>query len=72
MCKHTSPQTQNELIKVMGKHLILQGILDDLNVTPFYSIIADEVTLHNVEHLARFVDRNRDVREEFFTGENYW
>lgn len=61
---HLSPQTQNELIKVMGKHMILQGILNDLNSTKFYTILADEVTSHNVENLAicaRFVDKNKDV-----------
>ena len=47
-----SPLTQSELIKVMGKHVILQGILDDLNSTRFYAILADEVTSHNTEHLA--------------------
>ena len=65
-----SPQTQNELITVMGKHIILQGILDELNAARYYSILADEVTSHNVEHLAicaRFVDGNKDVREEFLT-----
>ena len=65
-----SPQTQNELIKMMGKHMILQGILDDLNSARFYAILADEVTSHNTEHLAicaRFVDNNRDIREEFLT-----
>ena len=35
-----SPQAQNELIKVMGKHMILQGILDDLNSARFYAILA--------------------------------
>ena len=67
---HLSPQTQNELIEVMGKHIILKGILNDLNAAPYYSILADEVTSHNEEHLAicaRFVDEKKDVREEFLT-----
>ena len=67
---HLSPQTQNELITVMGKHIILPGILDDLNAAPYYSILADEVISHNVEHhaiCARFVDGNKTVREEFLT-----
>ena len=67
---HLSPQTQNELIEVMGKHIILKGILKDLNAAPYYSILADEVTSHNEEHLAicaRFVDEKKDVREEFLT-----
>ncbi len=50
--------------------MILQGILEDLNVAPYYSILADEVTSHNVGHLAicaRFVDKNKDIREEFLS-----
>ena len=67
---YISPQIGNELIEVMGKHTILRGILDDLNAAPYYSILADEVTSHNVEHLAicaRFVDNNKDIREEFLS-----
>jgi len=65
---HLSPQTQNELIEVMSKHIILRGILDDLNAATYYSVLANEVTLHNDEHLAfcaQFVDEKKDVREEF-------
>ena len=65
---YMSAQTQNELIEVMGKHIILQGIVDDVNSSPFYSILADEVTSHNVEHLATciwFVDSKHDIKEEF-------
>ena len=32
---YVSPRTQNELIAVMGKHMILQGILDELNVAQY-------------------------------------
>ncbi|XP_062508652.1 zinc finger MYM-type protein 1-like [Corticium candelabrum] len=49
---YLSPQTQNELIIVMGNHILLQGIIGDLTAAPFYAILADEVTSHNVEHLA--------------------
>ena len=66
---YLSPQTQNELIKVMGKNILLQGIKGDLTAVPFYAILADEVTSHNVEHLAicaRFVEGStKEVREEF-------
>ena len=61
---HLSPQTQNELITVMGKHIILQGILNELNSAKFYAILADEVTSHNVEHLAicaKLVDKHKDI-----------
>ena len=36
----------------MGKHIILKGKLDDLNAATYHSILADEVTSHNKEHLA--------------------
>ena len=65
---HLSSQTHNELIGVMSKHIILRGILDDLNAATYYSIFANEVTLHNEEHLAicaQFVDEKKDVTEEF-------
>ena len=61
---HLFPQTQNELITVMGKHIILQGIVNELNSAKFYAILTDEVTSHNVEHLAicvRFVDKHKDI-----------
>ena len=68
---YLSPQAQNELITVMGNHILLQGLLGDLTSALFYAILADEVTSHNVEHLAicvRFVDRStKEVREEFLT-----
>ena len=63
-----SPQTGNELIQVMSKHMIFQGVLDDLNSARFYAILGDEVTSHNTAHVAitaRFVDHNRNIREEF-------
>ena len=59
--QHTS-LTQNELIAVMGKHMVLQGILEELNASSYYSILVDEVTFHNVQHIAicvRFVDENK-------------
>ena len=68
---HLSPQTQNELIQVMGKHIILKGILDDLNAATYYSTLADEVTSHNEEHLAvcaRFVDEKKDVKLNLFSS----
>ena len=65
---YMSAQTQNELIEVMGKHMILQSIIDDVNSSPFYSILADEVTSHNVEHLAIciwFLNSKQIIKEEF-------
>ena len=37
---------------MMGKHKILKGVLDELKAEPYYSILANKVTSHNVEHLA--------------------
>ena len=51
-----SPQTQNEMIDVIGRQIILQSILDELNDAPLYSILADEVTSHNMEHLSHVPD----------------
>jgi len=65
---YISPQSQNDLIEVIGEQ-IFQGIIDDVNASPFYAILADEVTSHNVEHLAlciRFFDHKlKAIREEF-------
>ena len=63
-----SGRTQNEIIEVLGKHIILRGIVEEIKKTPFYTILVDEVTLHNVEHLAvcaGFVDEKSEVRQEF-------
>ena len=43
--------TQNEVIKVLGKHIILCGIVEEIKKAPFYTILADEVTSNSVEHL---------------------
>ena len=56
---YISPRTQNELLNVMGRHIVLFGIVQEIKTAKFYSILADEVTSHNTEHLAlctRFVD----------------
>ena len=67
---HMSPQTQNELLEVIGKHIILRDVVEEIIQAKYYSVLADEVTSHNTEHLAlcaRFVDANGDIREEFLT-----
>ena len=63
-----SRRTQKEIIEVLGKHIILRGIVEEIEKAPSYTILADEVTSHNFEHLAvcaRFVDENSEIREEF-------
>ena len=67
---YMSPQAQNELLNVMGRHIVLQGIIKEIEQAKLYSIMADEVTSHNTEHLAicvRFVDIENNVRKEFMT-----
>ena len=49
---YMSPSTQNELLKVVANHIILQGIVCDVKQARFCSIMADEVTSHNSEQLA--------------------
>ena len=63
-----SPQTQNELIEIMGQHIVLRGIVEELKEAMYFAILADEVTSHNVEHLAicaRFVDCHNNIRDKF-------
>lgn len=67
---HMSPQTQNELLEVMAKHILLRDIVKEIKKAKYYSIMADEVTSHNTEQLAfcvRFVDTESNIREEFLT-----
>jgi len=55
------------LIDVIAKQ-ILDGIIDEVSASPYYSILADEVTSRNIEHLSvcvRFLDQQKNNREEF-------
>ena len=53
-------------------------VIDEVKAAKFYAVMADEVTSHNVEHLAicrRFVDEKSDIREEFVifkARQNHW
>ena len=47
--------------------MILTNIISEVKDATFYSVLADEVTSHNVEHLplcVQFVDRDFNIREE--------
>ena len=48
---YLSPITQNNTINVIGYDLILTNIISEVKDANFYSVLADEVTSHNVEHL---------------------
>ena len=65
---YLSPQSQNEMIEVIGKHFIQKKIVEEILEAKYYSILGDEATSHNEEKLSiviRFVDANKDIREEF-------
>ena len=67
---YLSPTTQNNIINVIGYDVIRAGITTEVKKARFFSVLADEVSSHNVEHLAlclRFVDEKCDIREEFVT-----
>lgn len=56
------------MIEVIGKKFIQATIAQEILDARFFSMLADEATSHNEEKLAiviRFVDSNRDIREEF-------
>ena len=65
---YLSPHSQNEMIDVIGEHFIQRKIVEEILESKYYSILADEATSHNEEKLSiviRFVDANKDIREEF-------
>ena len=65
-----SSQTQNELMDVIGQQIILRHLLEEIKSAKFFTVLADEVTATNTEHLAicaHFVDCRKEIREEFLT-----
>ena len=65
---YLSPQVQNEIISIMSNDIILPELISEVKESPFFSILADEVSSHNTEHLAvclRFVYKACTLREEF-------
>ena len=66
----TSPPTQNKLVKITGKHIIVRDVVEGIIQSTYYSVLANEVTSHSTEHLAlcaRFDDADGDIREEFLS-----
>jgi len=66
---YISPKIQNDLINVMAKQ-IFDNIVGEVNVSPYYSIMADEVTSHNIEHLSvcvRFLDQQKKYQRRTFS-----
>ena len=65
-----SPRMRNELLNMMGRHSVLYEIVQEIKTGKLCSILGDEVTSHNKEHLALctcFVDAKSDIREEFMS-----
>ena len=65
---YVSPSTQIDIINIIGYDVILSGIVSEVKAAGFFSVLADEVSCHNVEHLPiclRFVDNEYNIREEF-------
>ena len=65
---YISPRSQNEIINAIGHDIILANIVAEVKQSKFYSVLADEVSCHNVEQLPvclRFVDSDGSIREEF-------
>ena len=63
----TSPNTQNELISIIGE-AILNGIVKDVKESRKYVIISDETTLNNCQYLTvgvRYVNiKTKSIQED--------
>ncbi len=71
--KYTSPDIQNEMVKVMATR-ILRNIASDLQNSPFYTIMLDETAdVANIEQVVvcfRWVSDRFEAHEEF-VGRQY-
>ena len=64
---YLSPETQNEMIDVIGNRMIQSKIVQEVKDARIYTIMVDEVTSHNTELMPvciRFVDKDWTIREE--------
>ena len=62
------PEIQSELINIVEKDLILNGIICDTKDPKLFSIMADKMASHNIEVLAffiRFINGDINASEEF-------
>ena len=63
---YLSPSSQNDIINIIGLDYIRTKIISEIKQAKFFSMIADEVSSHNVEHLSlclQNLDRNHDIQE---------
>ena len=65
-CTYTSPKIQNDIINIIGKDIIQKLIIEEVKEAKFFTVMANEVTLHNLEELAiclRFVYKKCNIRK---------
>lgn len=66
---YISPQSQNEMIDVIGKHYLQKKLVKEILESRYYAILADEGTIsHNEEKLSiviRFVDATKILERGF-------
>ena len=65
---YISSKIQNEIIDIIGKEIIQRLIIEEDSKGKFFSLMVDEVTSYNKEHMPlciRFVDSKKSIREEF-------
>ena len=67
---YVSPRSQNDIMSIIGNDILQASIIEEVKKACFYSVLADEVSSHNTEHLPiclRFVDDKCEIRDEFIT-----
>lgn len=52
---HLSPKSQNNIISVIGYDVVHANLVDEIRKAGFFSVMADEVSNHNVEHMPIFL-----------------
>ncbi|CAC5373377.1 unnamed protein product [Mytilus coruscus] len=66
--KFTSPEIQNELLKIMSQ-ILVRGISEDIRNSLYFALMADETTdVSNMEQLVvciRWIDEQLEVHEDF-------
>jgi len=66
--KYLGPKSQNELINIIGIHMIQKHLVKEIAESGMHSISADEVTSSNDEILSicmRYVNKDREICEAF-------
>ena len=64
---YLSPTSQNEMIEVIGKKIILRDIVEEIKKSGFHSVSGDKITSSNDEILSfffRYVYGNMEIQEK--------